>query len=97
MLAITKETGELLILRLKKCKNCLKLEHLQDTLPYGVQKQLKIIEIITIEQNPNKIKRVKENFQKAGISNIITIKEGMAIKILTELNIQEKYQEYFEN
>ncbi len=100
MLAITKETGELLnmILRLKKCKNMLEIgtstgyssiwcaEAIEDN--FG--------EIITIEQNPNKIKRVKENFQKAGISNIITIKEGMAIKILTELNIQEKYQEYFD-
>ncbi len=99
MLAITKETGEMLnmILRLNNVKNMLEVgtstgystiwcaEAISDNLG----------EIITIEQNPNKIKRAKENFQKSGLSDKISIKEGSATKILEELNSQEKYQGFF--
>jgi len=52
--------------------------------------------IITIEQNPSKIKRAKENFQQAGISNTIIIKKGLAMQILTELNLQQKYRNFFD-
>jgi predicted O-methyltransferase YrrM len=100
MLAITKETGEMLniILRLNNVKNMLEVgtstgystiwcaEAISDNLG----------EIITIEQNPNKIKRAKENFQKSELSNKISIKKGLAIKILEELNSQEKYQGFFD-
>jgi len=100
MLAITKETGEMLnmILRLNNVKNMLEVgtstgystiwcaEAISDNLG----------EIITIEQNPNKIKRAKENFQKLELSDRILIKEGLAIKILEELNSQEKYQGFFD-
>jgi predicted O-methyltransferase YrrM len=79
MLAITKETGEMLnmILRLNNVKNMLEIgtstgystiwcvEAISDNLG----------EIITIEQNPNKIKRAKENFQKSELSDRISIKE----------------------
>ena len=99
MLAITKETGEMLnmILRLNNVKNMLEVgtstgystiwcaEAISDNLG----------EIITIEKNPNKIKRAKENFQKSELSDRISIKEGLAIKILEELNSQKKYQEFF--
>ena len=100
MLAITKETGELLnmILRLKEAKN---------TLEVGMSTGYSTIwcaeaiyeqsgKIITIEQNPNKIKRAKENFQKAGITDMITIKEGLAINILTALNLEKKYKNFFD-
>ena len=53
-------------------------------------------EIITIEQNQNKIKRAKENFQKSELLDRISIKEGLAIKILKELNSQEKYHAFFD-
>ncbi len=79
MLAITKETGEMLniILRLNNVKNMLEIgtstgystiwcaEAISDNL--GA--------IITIEQNPNKIKRAKENFQKLELSDRILIKK----------------------
>jgi len=52
--------------------------------------------IITIEQNPNKIKRAKENFQKAGVRDTITIMEGLAMQILTELNLQQRYKDFFD-
>ena len=100
MLAITKETGEMLnmILRLNNVKNMLEVgtstgystiwcaEAISDNLG----------EIITIEQNPNKIKRTKENFQKSELSDKISIKEGLAIKTLEELNSQKKYQGFFD-
>lgn len=100
MLAITKETGEMLnmILRLNNAKNMLEIgtstgystiwcaEAISDNLG----------EIITIEQNPNKIKRAKENFQKSELSDRISIKEGLAMEILKELNTQEKYQGFFD-
>ena len=52
--------------------------------------------IITIEQNQKKINRAEKNFQKAGLSDFITIKKGIAINILQELKFEEKYQEYFD-
>jgi len=100
MLAITRETGEMLnmILRLNNVKNMLEIgtstgystiwcaEAISDNLG----------EIITIEQNPNKIKRAKENFKKSELSDRISIKEGLAIKILAGLNTQKKYQGFFD-
>jgi len=52
--------------------------------------------IITIEQNPSKIKRAKENFQKAGVTDTIIIKEGLALQILSELNVQQRYKSFFD-
>lgn len=100
MLAITKETGELLnlILRLKNAKNILEVG---TSTGYSTIWCAEAIyeqsgKIITIEQNPNKIKRAKENFQKAGIASMITIKEGLAMQILQELNSQKEYREFFD-
>jgi len=100
MLAITKETGELLnmILRLKKAKNVLEIGM---SVGYStIWCAEAIIEqkgkIITIEQNPEKIKRAKENFQKAEISENVTIKQGMAIEILTELSVQQQNNNFFD-
>ena len=100
MLAITKETGELLnmILRLKNAKNMLEVGmstgYSTIWCAEAISEQSGMI--ITIEKNPSKIKRAKENFQKAGIEGIITIKEGMAIEILKELNLQQKYNDFFD-
>ncbi|MDH5665025.1 MAG: O-methyltransferase [Nitrosopumilus sp.] len=100
MLAITKETGELLsmILRLKNAKNMLEIG---TSVGYSTIWCAKAIikksgKIITIEQDPEKIRRANENFQKAKIEDIITIKEGIAIKILKELRIQEKNKGFFD-
>ena len=100
MLAITKETGELLnmILRLKNAKNMLEVG---TSTGYSTIWCAEAIceqsgKIITIEQNPNKIKRAKENFQKAGIADTITIKKGLAMQILQELNLQKEYKDFFD-
>ena len=100
MLAITKETGELLnmILRLKNAKNMLEVG---TSTGYSTIWCAEAIyeqsgKIITIEQNLNKIKKAKENFQKAGIVDVITIKKGLAMQILQELNLQKKYHQFFD-
>jgi len=100
MLAITKETGELLnmILRLKNAKNMLEVGmstgYSTIWCAESISEQSGMI--ITIEKNPSKIKKAKENFQKAGITDTITIKKGLAIQILTELNLQERYKNFFD-
>ncbi|MGH1566293.1 MAG: O-methyltransferase [Nitrosopumilus sp.] len=100
MLAITKETGELLnmILRLKNAKNILEVGTSTGYSTIWCAEAIleKSGKIITIEQNPNKIKRARENFQKAGISDRIRIEEGLAIQKLTELNLQKKYRDFFD-
>ena len=100
MLAITKETGELLnmLLRLKNAKNMLEIG---TSTGYSTIWCAEAInensgKIITIEKNQDKIKRAKENFQKAGVSESIEIKEGTAIKILEELSSQEKNKNFFD-
>lgn len=100
MLAITKETGELLnmILRIKNAKNMLEIG---TSVGYSTIWCAEAIheqsgKIITVEQNPDKIKRAKENFQKAGIADTITIREGLALEILRELSLQKEYKDYFD-
>jgi len=100
MLAITKETGELfnMILRLKNAKNMLEVGM---STGYSTIWCAEVIseqsgKIITIEQNPSKIKRAKENFQKAGVTDTIIIKEGLAMQILSELNLQQRYKDFFD-
>ena len=100
MLAITKETGELLnmLLRLKNAKNMLEVG--TSTGYSTIWCAEAIIEnsgkIISIEKNQDKIKRAKENFEKAGVSESIEIKEGTALKILEELSSQEKNKNNFD-
>lgn len=100
MLAITKETGELLnmILHLKNAKNLLEvgMSTGYSTIWFAEAIAENAGKIITIEQNPNKIKRAKENFQKSGVSDSVIIKQGKAIEILTDLNSEEKYQNFFD-
>ena len=100
MLAITKETGELLnmILRLKNAKNMLEvgMSTGYSTIWCAEAISVQSGKIITIEQNPSKIKRAKENFQKAGVTDTITIKKGLAMQILTELSLQQRYKDFFD-
>ena len=99
MLAITKETGELLnmVLRLKNVKNMLEvgMSTGYSTIWCAESIAEQSGKVITIEQNENKIKRAKDNFQKAGISDTITIKKGLAMQVLTELNSDQKYKDFF--
>ncbi len=100
MWAITKGTGKLLnmVLRIKNAKNMLEIGmsvgYSTIWCAEAISKQSG--KIITIEQSPSKIRRAKENFQKAGISDMITIKEGLALQILSELSLEKKYAEYFD-
>ncbi len=100
MLAITRDTGKLLnvILHMKNAKNMLEIGtstgYSTIWCAEAISKQSGMI--ITIEQNPNKIKRAKENFQKAGVSDTITVREGQAAGILAELNSGLGYREFFD-
>jgi predicted O-methyltransferase YrrM len=100
MLAITKETGELLnmILRIKNAKNMLEIGTSTgySTIWCAEAIREQSGQIITVEQNPNKIKRAKRNFQVAGIEDTIAIKEGLAMEILRELSLQKKYEDFFD-
>lgn len=49
--------------------------------------------ITTIEQNPSKIKRARANFEEAKTSQMITIKQGIALEILNEM---KKNQDRFD-
>ena len=100
MLAITKETGELInmILRLKNAKNILEVGM---SVGYSTIWCAEAIleqsgEIITIEKNPTKISRAQINFQKAGVANKITIKNGYAVDILKELHYKKEYNSFFD-
>ena len=100
MLAITKETGELLnmILRIKKAKNVLEVG--MSTGYSTIWCAEAILEehgkIITIEQNPNKIKRAQKNFEDAQVAQSITIMNGTAKETLSKLNQEENYKEFFD-
>lgn len=100
MLAITKETGELLniILRLKNAKKILEIGTSTGYSTIWCAEAIydKSGKIITIENNPEKIKRANKNFQNAKLADIITVKEGNAIEILEELNVDEKNQMFFD-
>ncbi len=100
MLAITKETGELLnmILRLKNAKNMLEvgMSTGYSTIWCAEAISEQSGKIITIEQNPRKIKRAKENFRRAGVTDTIKIKEGLAMQVLTELSLQQRYKDFFD-
>ncbi len=100
MLSITKETGELLnmILRLKNAKNMLEvgMSTGYSTIWCAEAISGQSGKIITIEKNPSKIKRAEKNFQKAGVTDTIKIKEGLAMQVLTELSLQQRYKDFFD-
>ena len=100
MLAITKETGELLnmLLRLKNAKNILEIGMSTGYSPVWFAEAVSELSgrIVTIEKNPDKIKRAKENFQKAGVDDLITIKQGLAMDVLKELSRQKEFCDFFD-
>lgn len=101
MLAITKDTGIFynILLRVQKPKKILEIgtSFGYSTLWFAgaISKNSKII---TIEKNPKKIKYAKNNFRKAGVSNMIEIKEGIARDVLIQLgkSKKSKIQERFD-
>ena len=100
MLAITKETGEMLnmILRMKNAKNMLEIGMSvgYSTIWCGEAIKENSGTITSIEQNPDKIVRAKENFQKSGLKDTIRIKEGIATDILEKMKSVEENNEYFD-
>ena len=100
MLAITKETGELInmILHMKKAKNMLEIGMSvgYSTIWCAEAIQQQSGKIITIEQNPKKIKKAQKNFQNAQVTDTILIKKGQAMQILTELKSDKKYKNFFD-
>ena len=100
MLAITKETGELIniLLHMKKAKNMLEIGMSvgYSTIWCAEAIQQQSGKIITIEQNPKKIKKAQKNFQNAQVTDTILIKEGSALQILTELKLDKKYRNFFD-
>ncbi|MEO9309435.1 MAG: O-methyltransferase [Nitrososphaera sp.] len=91
MLAITKETGMFFHKLLVDIKASQVLE-LGTSVGYStlwfagalVQNRKKS-QIITIEQNPQKVKRAKKNFERAGVSKLIHIKQGKILDVLKSM------------
>jgi len=49
--------------------------------------------IITIDQDKNKIERAKQNFEDAGVSNLIEIRHGDALQILSDIKKDPNWAE----
>ncbi len=89
MLAITKDTGIFynILLKIHKSKNILEIGTstgystlwFADAIPRNSK-------IITIEKNQKKIEIARKNFSKAGVSDIIEIKQGIAKDVLIQLS-----------
>lgn len=52
--------------------------------------------IITIDNDEKKIERAKKNFEDSGISEIIDIRHGDALKILSDINNESNSSESFD-
>ena len=99
MLAITWDTGKFfnLLLRALKAKNILEIGTSTGFSTIWCAEAIKDNpgKIITIEKNQNKINRAKKNFQEAGILDLIEIRQGDAIDILTDL-LKKNFENYFD-
>ena len=100
MLAITKDTGQFfnLLLHSKKAKNMLEIG---TSVGYSTIWCAEAIKqnsgkIITIEANESKIKRAKENFARAKVDDIISIKNGYAIDVLESMKNQKEFESLFD-
>ena len=102
MLAITKDTGIFynILLKIHKPKKILEIGTSTgySTLWFADAMTGKNSKIITIEKNLKKIKLAQKNFSKAGVSNMIEIRQGIARDILIQLSKFRKSntQEYFD-
>jgi caffeoyl-CoA O-methyltransferase len=100
MLAITKETGELLnmILRMKKAQKILEIGMSTgySTIWFAEAIKENKGQIFTIEKNAKKIQMASKNFENAGISRMVKIYEGNAIDVLEEFRTKKKFQLFFD-
>ena len=107
MLAITKETAMFynILLKAVKAKKILEIGlstgystlWFADAVIYNTKKTERQNAITTIEQSQYKIQIAKKNFEEAGVSEIIDIKEGIAKDILSDLSKKfEKRQDLFD-
>lgn len=100
MLAITKETGQFfnILLHTKNAKNMLEIGTSTGYSTIWCAEAIKKNSgrIITIEKEENKIQRARENFAKADVSDVIEIKQGMALDILESLSNELKYKSFFD-
>ena len=100
MLAITKETGELLnmILRMKKAQKILEIGMSTgySTIWFAEAIKENKGQIFTIEKNVKKIQMANENFECAGISDMVEIYEGNAIDVLEEFRTKKELQSFFD-
>jgi caffeoyl-CoA O-methyltransferase len=97
MLAITNDTGKFLDILISAMK-CNRILEVGTSVGYStlwialalVHNQVRQNEssknIITIEKNSSKIKRAMENFEEAGVKELIEILEGDAMNILTQFS-----------
>jgi predicted O-methyltransferase YrrM len=100
MLAITKDAGIFynMLLRIQKPKKILEIgtSFGYSTLWFA-DAMSKNTKIVTIEKNSKKIKIAQNNFRKAGVSNMIEIKEGIAKDVLIQLSkSKSKTKEHFD-
>ncbi|MDH3385218.1 MAG: O-methyltransferase [Nitrosopumilus sp.] len=52
--------------------------------------------IITIDQDKNKIKRAKRNFVQGGLYDLIEIRHGDALEVLSQINVEKSSAELFD-
>ena len=100
MLAITRETGELInmLLYVIKAENVLEVG---TSTGYSTLWCADIIKrnsgrILTIEKNQEKINRAKKNFADARVSGTIKIVKGMASDVLGRLSTEQQYRDHFD-
>jgi len=107
MLAITKETAMFynILLKATKAKKILEIGlstgystlWFADAVISNTKKSERKNAITTIEQSQYKIQIAKKNFEDADVSEIIDIKEGLAIDVLSDLSKKlEKSQDLFD-
>ena len=100
MLAITKETGQLLhmILSVTKARHVLEIG---TSTGYSALWCADVVQknsgmVLTMEKNIGKIKRAKKNFADAGVTRHVDILEGPAMMTLERLSGDEKFQNFFD-
>jgi caffeoyl-CoA O-methyltransferase len=97
MLAITSDTGKFFSI-LVSAMNAKKILEVGTSVGYSTlwfaysfyqnkeSHSMSKVNIITIENNPLKIKKATTNFKNAGVSGLIEIIEGNALKVLNQLS-----------
>jgi len=100
MLTISTETGEFfnILLKAMKAKKILEIGMSVgfSTLWFADAILSDNGKIVTVEENRDKITRAKKNFEEAGVSAQIEIREGNALQILHKLATSESEQQQFD-